>query len=78
VRTRPCEPRTNGKAERFIQTALREWAYAATYRTSQQRREALGAWLHHCNWHRPRSALNGLPHIARIGLSQNNHLKLHS
>ena len=52
VRTRPCVPRTNGKAERVIQTALRESAYAATYRTSQQRREALGAWLHHYHWHR--------------------------
>jgi transposase InsO family protein len=77
LRTRPYTPRTNGKAERFIQTALREWAYAATYRNSQQRRDALGAWLHHYNWHRPHSALNGLPPVARLGLSQNNLLKLH-
>lgn len=78
VRTRPCVPRTNGKPERFIQTALRAWACTATYRTLQQRREALGARLHHYSWHRPHSALNGLPPIARIGLSRNNLLKLHS
>ena len=78
VRTRPYTPRTNGKAERFIQTALREWAYAATYQDSAQRTQALGAWLHHYNWHRPHTALHGLPPISRLGLSQNNLLKLHT
>ena len=76
--TRPYTPQTNGKAERFIQTALREWAYAASYATSQQRREALQDWLHHYNHHRPHSALGGQPPVSRLTLSQNNLLKLHS
>jgi transposase InsO family protein len=75
--TRPYTPQTNGKAERFIQTALREWAYAASYATSQQRREALQDWLHHYNHHRPHSALGGQPPVSRLTLSQNNLLKLH-
>lgn len=78
LRTRPYTPRTNGKAERFIQTALREWAYAATYQTSEQRREALGHWLHHYNWHRPHTAVGGLAPVTRLGLSRNNLLKLHT
>lgn len=76
--TRPYTPQTNGKAERFIQTALREWAYAASYATSQQRREALQDWLHHYNHHRPHSALGGQPPVSRLTLSQNNLLKLHT
>ncbi|WLT32396.1 IS481 family transposase [Geothrix sp. PMB-07] len=60
-RTRPYRPRTNGKAERFIQTALREWAYRLAYQSSEQRSQALKAWLHHHNHHRPHSALGGLP-----------------
>jgi transposase InsO family protein len=75
--TRPYTPQTNGKAERFIQTALREWAYAASYATSQQRREALQDWLHHYNHHRPHSALGGQPPVSRLTLSQNNLLQLH-
>ncbi len=43
----------NGKAERFIQTALREWAYARTYQTSDQHAAELPVWLHRYNWHRP-------------------------
>jgi transposase InsO family protein len=65
-RTRPYTPRTNGKAERFIQTALREWAYARPYLTSRQRREALPAWLHRYNVHRPHSALGRRPPISRV------------
>lgn len=57
IRTRPYRPRTNGKAERFIQTMLREWAYAATYQSSDQRRVALPAWLDYYNHRRPHSAL---------------------
>lgn len=57
IRTRPYRPRTNGKAERFIQTMLREWAYAATYQSSDHRRHALTAWLHFYNHRRPHSAL---------------------
>jgi transposase InsO family protein len=57
LRTRPYRPRTNGKAERFIQTMLREWCYAATYQTSNHRADALPAWLDYYNNHRPHSAL---------------------
>ena len=51
--TRPYTPKTNGKAERFIQTALREWAYARAYQNSDQRTAELSDWLHRYNWHRP-------------------------
>mgnify|MGYP003576691738 FL=1 len=78
LRTRPYTPQTNGKAERFIQTCLREWAYAATYASSVQRSDALQDWLHHYNCHRPHSALGGRPPISRLPLGQNNLLKLHS
>ena len=78
LRTRPYTPQTNGKAERFIQTALREWAYAATYATSAQRRDALQDWLHHYNCHRPHSALGGPPPISRLQHPQNNPMKLHT
>jgi transposase InsO family protein len=57
IRTRPYRPRTNGKAERFIQTMLREWAYAATYRSSDHRHQALGPWIDYYNQRRPHSAL---------------------
>lgn len=70
IRTRPYTPRTNGKAERFIQTALREWAYAACFETSAQRQAALEDWLHHYNWHRPHTAASGLAPASRLGLSQ--------
>ena len=58
IRTRPYTPRTNGKAERFIQTALREWAYAKAYAHSDQRAAELPIWLHRYNWHRPHGSLN--------------------
>ncbi len=57
LRTRPYRPRTNGKAERFIQTMLREWAYAATYQNSDQRALALAPWIDYYNTRRPHSAL---------------------
>ena len=78
IRTRPYTPRTNGKAERFIQTALREWAYARTYETSDQRAEDLPLWTHIYNWHRPHAALNRKPPISRLGLDRDNLLRLHS
>jgi transposase InsO family protein len=65
-RTRPYRPRTNGKAERFIQTLLREWAYAKPYRTSAWRKRALGAWLRHYNRVRPHGSLNFLAPMTRI------------
>ena len=64
--TRPYTPRTNGKAERFIQTALREWAYVATYANSAHRQAALQPWMHRYNHHRPHSALGYQPPISRI------------
>ena len=65
-RTRPYTPRTNGKAERFAQTSLREWAYATAYHHSGQRQEALKPFLHHYNHHRPHFGLNGKTPISRI------------
>lgn len=65
-RTRPYTPRTNGKAERFIQTALREWAYARPYYTSADRARLLPGWLEHYNCRRPHTGLAGLPPITRL------------
>jgi transposase InsO family protein len=76
--TRPYTPRTNGKAERFIQTALREWAYARTYQNSKQRSQELNSWLHQYNWHRPHASLGLSPPIRRAGIDDNNLLRLHS
>ena len=76
-RTRIYTPRTNGKAERFIQTAIREWAYARRYETSDQRLEHLQPWTHQYNWHRPHASLNQMPPISRSGLDVNNLLRHH-
>ena len=57
IRTRPYTPRTNGKAERFIQTSLREWVYAAPYETSDQRAKAMVPFIDAYNTKRPHSAL---------------------
>lgn len=65
-RTRPYRPRTNGKAERLIQTALREWAYGRTWRSSDERNQALKTWLHFYNHHRPHKALGGQPPVTRL------------
>ena len=78
IRTKPYTPKTNGKAERFIQTALREWAYARPYNTSQQRAQQLQPWTHSYNWHRPHGSLKGNPPITRLGLAEDNLLRLHS
>ena len=75
--TRPYTPRTNGKAERFIQTLLREWAYAVAYPSSAARTRALARWLHYYNWHRGHTALNRQPPLSRV-LPQDDLLKLHS
>ena len=66
LRTRPYHPRTNGKAERFIQTCLREWAYRQPYRTSAARQAALPAFLKHYNAERPHTALQRRPPLARL------------
>jgi transposase InsO family protein len=68
IRTRIYTPRTNGKAERFIQTALREWAYARLYLNSTDRLNHLAPWNHQYNWHRPHASLYQMPPISRAGL----------
>jgi transposase InsO family protein len=67
LRTKPYTPRTNGKAERFIQTSLREWVYAQAYTSSQARQDALANWLGHYNTARPHTALANQPPAARLG-----------
>jgi transposase InsO family protein len=66
LRTRPYRPRTNGKAERFIQTMLREWAYARLYGTSAERIRALPIWLDRYNWRRPHGSLGHRPPRSRL------------
>lgn len=78
IRTKPYTPKTNGKAERFIQTSLREWAYAKAYPTSDDRAAELPAWLHRYNWHRPHGGINSATPISRLGLTQDNLLRLHT
>ena len=65
-RTQPYTPRTNGKAERFIQSSIREWAYARPFISSAERHAAMHPWLHDYNTARPHAALNGKPPISRI------------
>ena len=77
LRTRPYTPKTNGKAERFVQTSLREWAYARAYNTSDERAAELPLWLHQYNWHRPHGSLRSKPPISRLTLTEDNLLRLH-
>ena len=76
--TKPYRPQTNGKAERFIQSALREWAYGIPYNHSSEREAMLERWTHHYNWHRPHQGIAGLAPISRLAQSRNNLLTLHS
>lgn len=76
--TKPYTPRTNGKAERFIQTCLRQWAYARSYDHSLHRQQHLPMWLHQYNWHRPHAGINYVPPIHRLQLNGNNLVALHS
>ena len=78
IRTKPYTPQTNGKAERFIQTALREWAYATAFNHSDERRAELPVWLHRYNWHRPHASLAKRPPVSRLGLTGDNLLMTHS
>ena len=78
IRTRPYTPRTNGKAERFIQTLLREWAYAYRYPSSKHRADELQPWMHHYNFHRPHSATSHRPPASRLGFCGNNVLRNYS
>jgi len=66
LRTRPFTPRTNGKAERFIQTMLREWAYGRPFTSSYRRQAALPAWLRRYNERRPHAGLGGAAPITRL------------
>lgn len=66
LRTRPYTPQTNGKAERFIQTSLREWAYARSYASSAERHAAIRPWANDYNLNRPHSALGGKPPWTRL------------
>jgi len=70
--TRPYRPQTNGKAERFIQTITREWAYARPYDSSDHRAIFLPHYLHDYNFHRPHSALNSLPPSSRLPQTADN------
>ncbi|MDR0215849.1 MAG: IS481 family transposase [Comamonas sp.] len=74
--TRPYRPQTNSKAERFIQSALREWAYGWTYQNSAERTNALARWQHHYNWHRPHSGIGHIAPMSRLK-SANNLLTVH-
>jgi transposase InsO family protein len=78
IRTKPYTPKTNGKAERFIQTALREWAYAQAYPSSARRANELPVWLHRYNWHRPHGGIKSQTPISRLALDQDNLLRLHT
>jgi transposase InsO family protein len=76
--TRPYTWRTNGKAERFIQTALREWADTFAFSSSGERGEHLPRWLHDYNWHRQHGSLNYQTPISTLGLSGDNLVTTHS
>jgi transposase InsO family protein len=74
IRTRPYRPQTNGKAERFIRTMLREWAYAAVYGSSPERAAALSGWLERYNYRRRHGALGHRPPIERLREIQRNNV----
>jgi transposase InsO family protein len=76
--TRAYRPQTNGKAERFIQSALREWAYGIAYNHSSERQAMLVRWRHQYNWHRPHQGIKGMAPISRLAKSRNNLLTLHN
>lgn len=76
--TRPYRPQTNGKAERFIQSALREWAYGVPYGRSSERTAMLRRWTHHYNWHRPHQGIGGHAPISRLNRPRNNLLTVHN
>ena len=77
-RTRPYTPKTNGKVERFVQTSLREWAYAKAYETSQARKAELPAFLYRYNWHRPHMGIKAQTPISRLALKPDNLLSFHN
>jgi len=78
IRTKPYTPKTNGKAERFIQTALLEWGYAQAYPSSNQPAAELPLWLHRYNWRRPHIVIKSKPPISRLALTEDNLLRLNN
>ncbi len=68
--TRAYRPQSNGKAERYIQSALREWAYGIPYHHSSERAVMLRRWTHHYNWHRPHQGIGGLAPVSPLGPNQ--------
>lgn len=77
--TRAYRPQTNGKAERFIQSALREWAYGFAYHHAEERTAMLDRWLHYDNYHRPDAGIGGIPPMSRLKpASDNNVLTLNT
>jgi len=74
LRTQPYRPRTNGKAERFIQTMLREWAYGRLYGSSAERCHQLPGWLDRYNYRRKHGSLGHRPPVARLNELQGNNL----
>ena len=77
TRTQPYTPRTNGKAERFIQTLTREWAYARTYQHSRDRAADLPKYVHDDNFHREHGGIGHQAPINRLNLNRNNLLRFH-
>ncbi|NNE22213.1 MAG: IS481 family transposase [Rhizobiales bacterium] len=78
IRTKPYTPRTNGKAERFIKTAITEWAYAMAYQTSKQRADYLPKWTHMYNWHRPHGGIKYQTPISVLCMNRDNLLRFHN
>ena len=78
IRTKPYTPRTNGKAERFIQTMLREWAYVIAYNSSRQRARALDSWITYYNSRRPHGSIGAMPPLSRLSSCRNNMPGFHS
>jgi len=78
IRTRPYTPRTNGKAERFIQTLLHKWAYAFIYPSSDHRARQLQPWMYRYNVHQPHSATSHRPPIPRPGFEGSNVLRTYT
>ena len=78
IRTKPYTPKTNGKAERFIETTLREWANARAYNTSDERAADLLLWSHMCNGHHPHGGIKDQTQISWLGKNRDNLLRLHS
>lgn len=76
--TKPYRPQTNGKAERFIQTLTKEWAYARSYDSSDHRAQYLPLYLHDYNFHRPHSALHYQAPASRLPKSADNLLRYDS